>query len=284
MIERQKVLLAVLAHPDDESFGTGGTLAYYAKQGVKVYLICATRGEVGDVDPSFLEGFQSIAERRESELRCAAGILGLSGVIFLDYRDSGMPGSPDNQHPQALAAAQLVEVAAKIAHQMRLLQPQVIVTFDPIGGYKHPDHIAIQRATVEAFHLAGKVDFSNDLAPYQPQKLYFHVFPKGFLRLAVRALKLFGRDPHHFGRNGDIDIQALAEEGNFPVHARIDIRSVRKEKEAAGACHASQGNGMPQRGVMSWLMKWFDRQEQFMRAVPEGENGLKEKDLFEGVN
>ena len=149
----------------------------------------------------------------------------------------------------------------------------MVITFDPIGGYKHPDHIAIHRATVEAFHLAGSPDFRDDLPPYQPQKLYYHVFPKGFFRLAVRALKLFGRDPRHFGRNGDIDLQALAEEGNFPVHARVDIRSVRKEKDAAGACHASQGNGMPQRGPIRLLLRWFDRQEQFMRAVPEGKMG-----------
>ena len=90
MDENKKVLLAVLAHPDDESFGMGGTLAYYASKGVDVYLVCATRGEVGDVDPKYLEGFHSIAERREAELRCAAGILDLAGVTFLNYRDSGM--------------------------------------------------------------------------------------------------------------------------------------------------------------------------------------------------
>ncbi len=119
IVKEQKVLLAVLAHPDDESFGMGGTLAYYARQGVQVYLVCATRGEVGDVDPHYLEGFHSIAERRESELRCAAGILGLAGVTFLDYRDSGMPGSADNDHPDALVAALPEEVTGRVAHQIR---------------------------------------------------------------------------------------------------------------------------------------------------------------------
>jgi len=95
----------VLAHPDDETFGMGGTLALYASQGVEVHLVCATRGEVGEMDPKLLEGFASIAERRESELCCAADMLGLKAVHFLDYRDSGMPGSPDNTHPMALAAS-----------------------------------------------------------------------------------------------------------------------------------------------------------------------------------
>ena len=107
------VLLAVLAHPDDETFGMGGTLALYAQQGAAVHLVCATRGEVGDVDPEYMQGYDSIADRREHELRCAAQMLGLAGVHFLDYRDSGMPGSEDNHHPRALAAAPLDEVASK---------------------------------------------------------------------------------------------------------------------------------------------------------------------------
>ncbi len=82
--QSQAVLLAVLAHPDDETFGTGGTLAWYARRGVKVYLVCATRGEVGDMDPKLMEGFASIAERREHELRCAAEMLGLAEVLLLE--------------------------------------------------------------------------------------------------------------------------------------------------------------------------------------------------------
>ncbi|MCJ7585571.1 MAG: PIG-L family deacetylase, partial [Anaerolineales bacterium] len=152
------VLLAVLAHPDDESFGMGGTLALYASRGVDVHLVCATRGEVGEVDD--LKGFASIAELREAELRCAAVHLGLKGVHFLDYRDSGMDGSPDNQHPNALAAQPLDEVAAKVVHYIRELHPRVVLTFDPIGGYRHPDHIAIQKATVRAFEQAANPGFA----------------------------------------------------------------------------------------------------------------------------
>ncbi len=116
-------MLAVLAHPDDETFGTGGTLALYAGRGVEVHLVCATRGEAGEMDADCLDGFNSVAERRVSELRCAAGILGLSGVYFLDYRDSGMPGSADNQHPEALINAPLEEVAGHIVHYIRGLKP-----------------------------------------------------------------------------------------------------------------------------------------------------------------
>jgi mycothiol S-conjugate amidase len=92
-------ILAVLAHPDDESFGAGGTLARYAWSGAAVHLICATGGEEGTVDEHHLEGYGSIHERRMAELRCAAEALGLASVTMLGYRDSGMAGAPANSHP-----------------------------------------------------------------------------------------------------------------------------------------------------------------------------------------
>lgn len=277
-------LMAVLAHPDDESFGIGGTLALYAQRGVAIHLVCATRGEAGDVDPHLLEGYASIAERREDELRCAARVLGLSGVHFLDYRDSGMPGSPDNQHPQALINAPVEVVAQQIAHRIRTLQPHIVITDDPIGGYKHPDHIAVHRATVQAFHLAGQASFADGLPPHQPQKLYYRVMPKNVFRLMLPIFRLLGRDPRRFGRNGDIDLVALVEEGDFPVHVSVDFRSVIDKKEAASACHSSQlGSGPPRRGIFGWLMRWFASREGFMQAYPPARPGLKETDLFAGV-
>jgi len=277
-------ILSVLAHPDDETFGMGGTLALYAQRGVSVHLICATRGEVGEVEPEYMEGYQTIAEMREVELRCAAGILGLSGVHFLDYRDSGMPGSPDNKHPRALAAAPVEVVAAEIANYIRLLKPQVVLTFDPIGGYHHPDHIAIHKATVLAFELAGDLTFSPDgLPPYQPQKMYFHTIPKGWLKLLVRLMPLLGKDPHKWGRNGDIDLVSIVEE-DLPVHAVIDYKSVSELKEKASACHASQGGGGISGGLMSWLVRLRGTKDYFMRAFPPPQKNVIEKDLFEGLD
>lgn len=279
----KQTLMAVLAHPDDESFGMGGTLALYAARGVDVHLICATRGEVGDVAPDMLKGFNSIAELRESELRCAAGHLGLKAVHFLDYRDSGMPGSPDNRHPQALAAQPLDEVAAKIVCLIRNLKPQIVLTFDPIGGYRHPDHIAIQRATVRAFEQAGNPAFAPESLPaYTPERLYFHVFPKGLLKVGVKLLPLTGKDPHKFGTNGDIDMVSIAEV-NFPVHARINVKSVLDKKEQAGACHASQGGGRVGGNLITFFMRRFSATESFMRAYPPVDHRTRiEKDLFAG--
>ena len=279
-----KRLLAVLAHPDDETFGMGGTLALYARQGVEVYLICATRGEVGEMDPKYLRGFNSIAERREAELRCAAELLGLKGVFFLDYRDSGMVGSPENAHPQALAAQPIEQVAAEVTRYIRQLQPQVVITFDPIGGYRHPDHIHIQQATTLAFEKAADTSFYPEAgSPYKPLALYYHVFPRWFLRVMTRIMPILGMNPRKWGRNKDIDLKALADV-HFPTHTKINIRSVAEIKREAGACHASQGGIQMRRGVMGFITKVFGEQEDFMRAYPPVNGKTKVvKDLFEGI-
>lgn len=282
MSTEKRKLLVVMAHPDDETFGTGGTLAYYASKGVEVHLICATRGEVGDVEPEMLLGFESIADLRENELRCAAETLGISQVHMLDYRDSGMPGSIDNVHPRALAAAPLEQVAGEIVKYIRELKPEVVVTFDPIGGYYHPDHIAIQKATVKAFYAAADAEqYKDGLEPFQSSKLYFHTFPKGFMKMALFFLRLFGKDPTKFGKNGDINLVPIAA-ANFPINARVDYRSVLDKRDKASACHASQGGARMTSGAMSLMRRIFGISDQYMRAYPTPGKHV-ERDLFEGI-
>jgi len=279
-----KTLLAVLAHPDDETFGMGGTLALYARQGVDVYLICATRGEVGEVDPKFLRGFATVAERREAELRCAAEHLGLKGVFFLDYRDSGMTGSPENNHPQALAAQPVEKVALEVTRYIRQLKPQVVITFDPIGGYRHPDHIAMHQATVRAFAYAADESRRLDgLDPFTPGKLYYHTIPNTMMRLAVRLMPLLGQDPRRQGINKDIDLISITEV-KFPVDARINFKSVARLREEATACHASQGGGRLMRGPMAHLRRILGSYDTYMRAYPQPASRERlELDLFDGI-
>jgi N-acetyl-1-D-myo-inositol-2-amino-2-deoxy-alpha-D-glucopyranoside deacetylase len=277
-----RVLLAVLAHPDDESFGMGGTLALYASRGVDVHLVCATRGEVGAADEEYMKGFNSVAEMREAELRCAAGTLGLKSVHFLDYRDSGMPGTQDNNHPDAQVQHPVSEVAGKVVQHIRTLKPEVVLTFDPVGGYRHPDHIHIHQATVMAFEHAADPGFAPASgAPFSPGALYFHTMPHGFLKVAVFLLRLFGRDPRHFGRNGDIDLVPIADV-TFPVHARINIRSVWEKKDQAGACHSSQGGRSLRSGLLGTFQRLFGAHETFMRAFPPFPGrGKPSSDLFQ---
>ena len=279
-----KSILVALAHPDDESFGMGGTLAYYASQGVDVYLICATNGDVGTVSPEFLNGYDSIAELRQAELSCAAQHLGLKEVFLLNYRDSGMAGMPDNEHPDCLAAAPLDEVAEKIAHCIRKLRPDVVITFDPVGGYHHPDHIAIHEATVKAYEAANKADQYPDAGPpFQPQALYYHVFPRRFLRLAVRVLRLLGRDPSRFGRNQDIDLEILAGDQDYPRHVEVDYREVAAQQKQATKCHASQLDFGPS-SFGSILFNAFrslaPSKDGFMLADPPAPEDFQATDLF----
>lgn len=277
---KKPIILAVLAHPDDESFGMGGTLALYASRGADVYLVCATRGEAGEADPEHLTGFRDIGEMRESELRCAAGILGLKGVFFLGYRDSGMAGSEANGHPEAQIRRPVPEVAGRVVKYIRELKPDIVLTFDPIGGYRHPDHIHIQQAATLAFERANDPAFFPEAgAPFAPQALYYHIMPHGFLKAAVFVLRLFGKDPRRFGRNGDIDIASIAEV-DFPVHARVNIRSVWEKKEQASACHSSQGGGGMRRGVLRYVNRLLGGSETFMRAHPPVKGKRVSRDLF----
>ncbi len=277
-------LLAVLAHPDDETFGMGGTLALYARRGYDVYLVCATRGEVGTVDPEHMRQYRSIAELREAELRCAAEHLGLKEVFFLGYRDSGMPGSADNKHPDAQVAHSVDEVASKVVHYIRQVKPDAVLTFDPIGGYRHPDHVHIHQATVLAFEHAADASFHPESgAPFQPRALYFQVFPRQFLRAATRVMPLFGVDPRRFGRNRDVDLKSLTDV-DFPVHVRIDTRPVSDVAAAASLCHASQGGGQMRSGIMGWVRRLFGDREEYMQAYPPVSNGHRVSgELLEGV-
>lgn len=272
---KRPVLLTVLAHPDDESFGMGGTLALYAEKGWDVYLVCATRGEVGTVDPHHLEDGMTTAELREGELRCAAEHLGLKKVFFLGYRDSGMPGTPDNQHPDAQVSHPIDEVAGRVVKYIRELQPDVVLTFDPIGGYKHPDHIHIHQATTLAFEKAADPGFHPAAGePYRPARLYYHTIPRGFLRFGVTLIRLLGKDPTRWGRNKDINLAELAEV-NFPTHAIIDYTRVSEKKTAASACHASQGGSQMRKGFVGAVFRLLGEKDTFMRAHPPVQPGEK---------
>lgn len=280
-----KSLLSIMAHPDDETFGMGGTLALYASLGVKVHLVTATRGEAGEVEPHYLEGYANIAELRSHELNCASKLLNLTTVTYLGYEDSGMAGSSYNANPACLAQAPLGKVAAELAHLIRHYKPDIVLTFDPIGGYRHPDHIAIHNATVAAFKLAAYESFLDPqgLPPYQPQRLFYHTIARDFLRLAIKIFRLIGKDPSRFGQNKDIDLVSITEV-NYPVHARINYRKVRGLRYQASACHASQGGGKMGGGIFGPLSRLFNKPvDTFMQAWPEKADSTVSNDLFEGL-
>ena len=278
-----KRILSVLAHPDDEAFGMGGTLALYAMRGVEVYLACATLGEAGDIPPDFLQSSSSSAALRESELDCSANVLALKQVFKLGFRDSGMEGSPDNHHPDALVARPMEEVVERIAAVMRQVRPQVVLTFDPVGGYFHPDHIRVHQATVLAFDRVRQELKATD--PQVLSRLYYHTMPKSSAKIAVFWMRLLGKDPRKIGRNKDIDLVQIASQ-SFPVHVKINYKKVLEQREQAAACHASQGGGKKPFGLSAWLMRILSRPvDRFMQGFPEPmPNHRMQNDLFWGMN
>ena len=271
---KDRVLMFVGAHPDDETFGPGATLAAYAAAGARVVYVCATRGEAGSARARDLRRCSNLADLRSRELACAARRLGLATVAYLGYRDSGMPGTPDQGHPRALVRATLEQVGKDVLAAVDEHRPQVIVTFDALGAYGHADHVAIHRATSEAFRAARE-------GPGGPQRLYYWIPRRDRLRQLVRVLRLLGRDPSRMGRHRDVDLASMAAV-DFPVHARIAVpRSAVARRHAALACHRSQLDGpLPLRRLV-WLLSRRATYETFMRAHPEPLAGEPlETDLF----
>lgn len=281
-------LLIVYAHPDDESFANAGTIVRYTAGGADVYYACATRGEAGEVDPKLLEGYADLAARRTDELRHAAKAIALSSIHFLGYRDSGMQGSEANTHPQAFCNAPIEQVTAQVVGLIRALRPQVILTFNPYGGYGHPDHIMAHRAAVAAFHDAADSarfpeQIANGLQPWQVQKLYYGTFGATFLKTMMAIMRLFGRDPRRFGQNNDVDLTRIVGEIT-PTTTTVDSAGFLQEKEQAWAAHASQQNGRsPLMGLPKPLRRRLFANEHFTRVVPPWHGGPIERDLFAGV-
>src|SRR5918996_3701418 len=190
-------LLACFAHPDDEAFPAGGALASHAARGISVRLVTATLGEEGEIRQPGLATPETLAAVRREELACSARTLGIAEHEVLDYRDSGMAGTPSNQHPAAFINAPAQPVVERLVEEIRRYQPQVVLTFEPGGLYGHPDHIAISRHTTAAFHQAADPgafpqQLSGGLEPYQPQRLFYSARPKGFRMEMARKLREAG--------------------------------------------------------------------------------------------
>jgi LmbE family N-acetylglucosaminyl deacetylase len=274
MSERQKSILACFAHPDDE-LGVASLVAQEVAQGARATLICTTNGDVGTVDEQYLRGYSSIAELRLAELSCATKLIGFTEVVTLGYRDSGMMGSEDNQHPQSYWQVPPEVAAEQVAEVMRRVRPQVVITFNTFGAYGHPDHIKINQATVAAFEMLQD-------EPEHPEKLYYTTISKAFARTALGLVKLFRRDPRRFGRNKDVDLQASFD-AITPITTRIPIAAkYRAIADEARRCHASQIQVNPAiEAVGKVAGPFFFREVTFSRVLPPPQPKERiERDLF----
>lgn len=275
--------MAIYAHPDDEQ-GISGTFAKYARQGINTSLICATRGEVGEIAPGVDATPETLGQVREGEMRCAAAKIGLRHLYMLDYRDSGMVGTPENEDERCLHQADLLDVAARVTKIVREQKPQVLVTFDAWGGYGHPDHIQIHKAALLAFFVAGDKrafpeQLKDGLDPWTPQKLYFNVWPRSRFNAYLEFLKEQGEEmPEWLTGFGQ---RALPEE---VITTRVEVSEFANLKLESLQCHASQ---LGPNTIFSKIPKqvWLDmvKQETFMLAESRTGRASDEKDLFEGI-
>lgn len=279
-------LLICFAHPDDESFGLGAAIGKWNAEGVDVYLICATNGDVGTIPDTMKDQYATVAELRLSELECADKILNFKQIFRLGYRDSGMMGSETSQHPDSLWSQwqnNPERVTRDVVKVMREIRPQVVVTFNRYGGYGHPDHIAIQQATVKAFDCAKDASFDVEgLAPYQPQKLYFNAYPKITTQLRIWRARLKGQNPRQMGVNKDIDIVKVLENIE-PVHTRVPIADYFDIWDQASRCHASQGGGRISR-TSNWWRRLIFGYQNLTRVYPvPARDVVDENDVFANV-
>jgi N-acetyl-1-D-myo-inositol-2-amino-2-deoxy-alpha-D-glucopyranoside deacetylase len=202
--ENDRRLLLVHAHPDDETIGTGATMAKYAAEGAHVTLITCTLGEEGEILVPALEHLAAnrdggLGEYRIGELAAAMAALGVEDHRWLGgagrWRDSGMMGEPSNDRPESFWQADLDEAVGELVRVVREVRPQVMVSYDDNGGYGHPDHIQAHRVAIGAFEAAGDpARFSDAGEPWSPSKFYEAVVPVSLLRTAFEALREMGED------------------------------------------------------------------------------------------
>ena len=199
-MSRPASLLIVLAHPDDEIFH-GGALASLSERGVKVTLVCATDGEAGKVHPS-VGPLDDLGETRVRELKLSCSRLGIDEPVLLRFHDSARKERQRHDDPHALANVDMLDVEAALRGVIADVKPHVIVTFEPHGGYYHPDHVAIQRATTAAFFSSGVM---GDDAP---ERLFYATMLSDTLRVFAEASRgrgiTDGLDPDVFGTHPEM--------------------------------------------------------------------------------
>ena len=268
-------LMAVLAHPDDESLGAGGVIAKYASEGIDVFLLTATRGDSGRYrghrsDEREHPGPSALAKIREAELRAAASVLGVRDVSLLDYHDQHL----DRANPR--------QAVAGIVEHLRRVRPDVVVTFGPDGAYGHPDHIAISQFTTAAIVAAAEPAFGCDgteaAVPHSVSKLYYLAWTESTwaaYQAAVRTLcsTVDGVERH------------ATPWPDWAITTVVDTRHVWPTVWRAISCHESQVAAYERLKELSpehhkALWGW----QSFYRAFSTVNGGrARETDLFEGI-
>ena len=275
-------ILGAFAHPDDEGFGCGGALAMLASRRARITLVCATNGDVGEISDPDLATPETLAVVRQAELRQAMDITGVKDLRFLGYRDSGMAGTEDNNHPGALNQAQPDRVVGQLVEIIRETRPEVVITHDPTGGYGHPDHKAICRHVTQAFSLAADASYSapepSGSQPWASRWLYYVCFPRSNFRKMWQQMLDAGVTPP-FASNDFESLGTPDEE----VTTTLDVGAFVEVKIASLNCHRTQ---IDPKGPFSQLPELLMREimstEYYTLAAPQG--ATKQEDLLARLN
>ncbi len=296
MINADRRLLMVHAHPDDESISNGATMAQYAAQGAHVTLVTCTLGEEGEILVPALEHLAAdredgLGEHRMTELADAMRALGVTDHRFLGgpgrYRDSGMMGVPSNDRPDCFWQADLDQAATDLVPVIRQIRPQVLVTYDENGGYGHPDHIQAHRVAMRGAELAAVVDYRPDLgALWEIAKIYWTALPESFLREGLRRLRDSGDTTSFEGLDPDGELPFCTPD--HLVTTQVDAAPFVEAKMAAMRAHATQitvdgpffalSNNA---GTHIWAVEHYQLVHG-TRGRRDGPNGW-ESDLFAGL-
>ncbi|MFI9327299.1 N-acetyl-1-D-myo-inositol-2-amino-2-deoxy-alpha-D-glucopyranoside deacetylase [Kitasatospora sp. NPDC052868] len=238
-------LLLVHAHPDDESIGNGATMARYAAEGARVTLVTCTLGEGGEVIPPELAHLtadrdDTLGPYRIGELTAAMDAVGVADFRFLGgpgrYRDSGMMGVPDNDVPGCFWQADVDEAAGHLVAVVREVRPQVLVGYDPDGGYGHPDHIQAHRVAMRAFELAADPAWRPELGPaWRIAKVYWNRMPRSVIEQGLRETAAKAPFP---GVAVPADVPGVVDDGE--ITTVLDGAAYADRKAAAMAAHATQ--------------------------------------------
>jgi LmbE family N-acetylglucosaminyl deacetylase len=231
-LSERNTLLAVFAHPDDESLVAGGTLAKYAAEGWDTALLCATRGDWGPISDNDLADYSNLGQVRERELRAACKVLGIRWLHFLDLEDASVSA--------VIGTEDEVIVLEKIVRAIRELRPQTILTFGSDGLYGHEDHIAIGQLTTQACRLAADPTVfpqhpAEGLSAHHTTNLLFATAPQGVysdllarLAAAGHPAHLWGIPPENFGVSAD------------EITTVVDVTQFWEQKLRALRCHQTQ--------------------------------------------
>ncbi len=289
-------LLLVHAHPDDETIGTGATMAKYAAEGVAVTLVTCTLGEEGEVLVPELEHLAAdredgLGQHRIGELAAACEALRVTDHRFLGgpgrWRDSGMMGTPSNERPECFWQADLDEAVRALVGVVREVRPQVVVTYDSNGGYGHPDHVQAHRVAVAAFDAAADPAYAPEHGePWRAGKLYFSAVPRSVLQAGIDLLRESGDTSGFFGVEKAEDLPfgvpdeqvTTAVDASEQLEAKVAAMRAHKTQIAVDGPFFALSNNIGQRafGIEHYTLAKGER------GPGSGPHGW-EDDLFAGV-